>query len=75
MHPLGIDYEEYMTALAVNKIQDPQQKALGVKKWEKETGKDFPWGFPNAESLLLEIADWEKVVDNMASLFKKKQQN
>ncbi|MDD2934984.1 MAG: hypothetical protein PHX25_00750 [Candidatus Pacebacteria bacterium] len=71
MHPLGIEYEEYMTALAVNKIQDPHQKAMGIKKWEKETGHKFPWGFPNVESLLFESGDWEDTINSMSSLFKK----
>jgi hypothetical protein len=73
MHPLGIDYEEYMVALAVNKIQDPHQKAIRIKKWEKETGKNFPWGFPDAGSLLLELGEWENIVNSMTSLFKKQQ--
>lgn len=73
MHPIGVEYEEYLVALEINKIQDPHQKAIGIKKWEKETDKNFPWVFPNAESLLLESGDWENTVDKMASLFKKQQ--
>ncbi|OGD68165.1 hypothetical protein A3I18_02640 [Candidatus Campbellbacteria bacterium RIFCSPLOWO2_02_FULL_35_11] len=46
MHPLGIDYEDYLTALAINKIQDIKEKTIQVVKWEKETGNEFPWVFP-----------------------------
>ena len=68
MHPLCISNENYRKALKINQLQDPQEKALGIKKWEKVTGHKFPWDFPSIQDHLPE--NWEKVV-NQPGLYTK----